>query len=198
METAVYSLRWTGELADQEALLALVPAARRERLPEGRPERWDQPLLAWGLLAWAAAVRWGMVPLPAVAVQGRPRFLDWPDRQFNLSHTAGAVACVLGEGPVGVDIEGPRPLSPRLLKLLGTADGEEALARWVCREAAAKRLGGPGSLRVPAAGEGDCRLFRLEGGYWLAVSAEGPVRHETVALDALLAFAERRAAERLR
>lgn len=190
MEPVVYTISWETPLGNEErqALLSVLPPVRRARLPQGRPERWDQPLLAWGLLAWAARRHWGAFPAVSVEPGGRPWFPDRPDCRFSLSHTAGAAACGLWDRPVGVDLEGPRRVSPRLSAALDAGDPADFLRRWTCREAAWKRLGRGGvrTLLTPAPGEAECQVFPLEGGRLLAVAAEEKAALSAVTLEELL------------
>ena len=190
MEPVVYTVLQADPLPEgaRRRLLACLPPVRRARLAPGRPERWDQALLAWGLLAWAARRHWGEFPAVAVEPGGRPWFPDRPAWRFSLSHTAGGAACALWDRPVGVDLEGPRRVSPRLLAALDAGDPAEFLRRWTCREAAWKRLGRGGvrTLLTPAPGEEGCRVFPLEGGTLLAVAAEGAEAPVSVALETLL------------
>lgn len=190
VKPAVYTILWEAPLTKEarRQLLAGLPPVRRARLAPERPERWDQPLLAWGLLAWAARRHWGEFPAVAVEAGGRPWFPDRPDCHFSLSHTEGGAACALWDRPVGVDLERPRQVSPRLLELLGAGDQRDFLRRWTCREAAAKRegRGGVRALQSPAAGEEDCQVFPLERGYLLAVAAAGEAALSAVCLEELL------------
>lgn len=59
------------------------------------------------LLAAAAQESWGLSPLPALERQelGKPFFPDFPQRQFNLSHSEPFALCALDDQPVGVDIQ---------------------------------------------------------------------------------------------
>jgi len=125
---------------------------------------------------------------------GKPWFPSNPDICFSLSHTRGAAACALWNRPVGVDVEHRRPVSRRLLEQLGAADEEDFLRRWVCREAAAKRLGlgSVGALRRSVSGEERCSLFSPGKGLLAAVSAEGAVRWESLGPAELLARLSRR------
>lgn len=71
---------------------------------------------AYALLAFAARRRWGLEQLPAIArsEQGKPFFPDFPQYQFNLSHSGNFALCALDEYPVGADIEVIRPHHPKL------------------------------------------------------------------------------------
>ncbi len=45
---------------------------------------------------------------------GKPFLRDFPHIHFSISHCRNAVACVLHDAPVGIDIETIRPYKPRL------------------------------------------------------------------------------------
>lgn len=116
----------------------------------------DPYALLAGLLAeWA-----GIEPLPAVArrADGKPFFPDFPDLRFNLSHSGPLALCALSDKPVGCDIEGVRPRSPRLPRY-ALSDGEfqwfqnrganwaDFYTLWTLKEARVKCTGQ--GLRVP-------------------------------------------------
>ena len=73
---------------------------------------------AYALLAFAARLRWGLEQLPAIArsEQGKPFFPNFPQYQFNLSHSGSFALCALDEHPVGADIEVIRPHHPKLAR----------------------------------------------------------------------------------
>ncbi len=109
---------------------------------------------AYTLLAFAARRRWELDQLPAIArsKQGKPCFPDFPQYQFNLSHSGPFALCVLDDHPVGADIEVIRPHHPKLarricspeeLVWLETQDDQiSALCQlWTHKEALVKYLG---------------------------------------------------------
>lgn len=109
---------------------------------------------AYALLAYAVHRRWSLDPLPAIACteQGKPFFPQFPNCQFNLSHSGTFALCVLDELPVGADMETIRPHHPRLAQRICSAgelawladqpDKNSALCQlWVGKEALAKYHG---------------------------------------------------------
>jgi len=64
---------------------------------------------------------------------------------FNISYCQNYVACAVGQQEIGVDIEQPRELSPKLLPKILTpeeiSDGVDPLHAWVMKEAYGKLLG---------------------------------------------------------
>lgn len=91
----------------QEALAAVSPQ-RREQALRYHHER-DQRLCvaAYRLLRRALLQEYGIDEVPRFDYnpQGKPLLIGHPDIHFSLSHCAMAVACVLSDRPVGIDIE---------------------------------------------------------------------------------------------
>ena len=130
---------------ETEAMMALLPPERRERLLRVRQEeRRQEPLCAYFILRQALEEQYGWRQLPEIALtnRGKPYFPQHPEVQFNLSHTAGAVLVGLADEPLGVDIEHIRPVSQRAMRRLADVDTREDFFRsWVRREARVKRSG---------------------------------------------------------
>ena len=162
----VGGLRCIRPLREQEEalLLAQLPPQRRERLLRTRRERWQEPLCAYGVLLQLLRETLGWRTLPAVACgeAGKPYFPTEPQVQFSLSHTEGAVLAAVSAGPVGVDVERLRPVSPRLRREF---DGTRAafFQNWVRLEALGK-LSGSGVWREWRGGpqESDRFFYPLE------------------------------------
>lgn len=137
----------TRPLKDQEAdeLLRLLPPARRERLLQVKVrERRREPLCAYALLRHALREQYGWDALPEVLLSssGKPFFPAFPEIQFNLSHTKGAVMTGLSDQPLGVDIEKVRPVGEGAMRRLSGVTTEcDFFQRWVRMEARAKRSG---------------------------------------------------------
>lgn len=119
--------------------------------------------LAYQLLAQAAALHWGLRPLPEIrrGEQGKPFFPDHPDCHFNISHSGPFLFCALDSGPVGVDVQQPRTCRPAFLDRVCGAkerewlrrhgDSPEAFAQlWSLKESRCKQSGL--GLRRPIAG----------------------------------------------
>lgn len=94
-----------------------------------------------GLLLAAVRRQSGMTALPELArgAAGKPFFPACPQIQFSLSDSGGLTLCALGTGPVGADLEVPRP-----------------------------RRGGPERLARYALTPAEYRVFQARGGNWAA------------------------------
>ena len=96
-----------GDFDLQEALEG-VSLQRREYALRFRHER-DQRLCvaAYRLLQQALLKEYGIQELPRFTYnqQGKPLLENHPDIHFSLSHCREAVACAVGDEPVGIDIE---------------------------------------------------------------------------------------------
>ena len=164
-----------------EALAALLPEERRQRLVHLPPEKHREVLCAYALLRRALEAQYGWNNLPPMARMpgGKPWFPEAPEVHFSLSHTAGAAAAVIGDGPVGVDMEQIRPVSRRTMERLNAGDTPEDFFRtWVRREARAKLAAG-GLLeltrREPPLGPGEYyREVDTFPGYAAGVAAGEP------------------------
>lgn len=129
---------------EAEAMLAMMPPQRRERLGRMPKEKQREPLCAYMILQLALwdKHRWKEMPELALTSMGKPYFPDYPSVHFNISHTGGAVLVGLSDQAVGVDIERIRPVSQRSMqRLAGVGTEREFFQNWVRREARAKRGG---------------------------------------------------------
>lgn len=107
------------------------------------PRRRAESLCAYALLSLVLRERMGWERLPEIVRgrNGKPGFPGFPGVQFNLSHTAGAALAGVSEWPVGVDIEGPRPVPRRLAERFGKTEPAAFFREWTRREAVVKRSG---------------------------------------------------------
>lgn len=99
-----------------EAALPHLPQQRRERVLGYKPMLSRKlSALAWLLLEQALREH-GVETVPEMAFgeSGKPYFPSMPELHFSLSHCPRAVACAVGERPVGVDVESIRPYRPQL------------------------------------------------------------------------------------
>ena len=139
----------------------------------------------------SAAAAWGLLeqilgPLPSVerGPHGKPFFTDYPELQFSLSHTKGAVACAISDSPCGVDIElenrrvnlavSRRFFTPREVAYIG-CDTLRFLEVWTRKEAILKRRGGlPCPLKeLETTGHPEI-LTRLQNGFVISYCSQIP------------------------
>ncbi|WP_322170409.1 4'-phosphopantetheinyl transferase family protein [Acutalibacter caecimuris] len=147
--------------------------ARQEETGAGRA------LLALGLmragfLAEGAPGQVDINPLLVYGPRGKPAFQELPV-QFSISHSHGLVACALGKGELGLDVERLRIFSPRLAARVARKEErcQAALAGdfdsgmtqlWTCKESYMKYTGlgmAQGLQAIPVAALGP--QPRLEG-----------------------------------
>jgi len=166
---------------DLEAGLTEISELRREQALRYRHELGRrQCVLAYLLLKRALREEFGITENPVFAFgeHGKPTLVNHPDIHFNLSHCREAVACVVGNQPVGIDIESVRPLKESLVnytmsdaeqKVIADSDNPAlAFTRlWTMKEACLK-LSGEG-LRDHLKTVLDCSEHNFETG----VSADG-------------------------
>lgn len=91
----------------QEALAALSPQRRKYALRYCHERDQRLCIAAYRLLQQALLKEYGISELPQFAYnqQGKPLLKGHPEIQFSLSHCRKAVACAVGDEPVGIDIE---------------------------------------------------------------------------------------------
>lgn len=93
---------------DVAAALAAVDAERREYALRYKHERSQRQCLAvYLLLQRALKQEYGITGELKLTYgpHGKPMLVDYPHIHFNLSHCRDAVACVVSDRPVGIDVE---------------------------------------------------------------------------------------------
>ena len=117
----MYKLLISNDIHDfnlQEALDE-ISASRREKALKFKHEQGQREcVLAYLLLKRALKEVYGIDENPELIEQegGKPMLKDHPEIHFNLSHCKSAVACVIGDEPVGVDIERIRNYNAQLAR----------------------------------------------------------------------------------
>lgn len=156
MDIQLFAAKLNRPLTEEEttAFLRIMPDERRERLMQMPTEELRQePLCAYAILYMAVHSLRGWKKLPRMRYNryGKPEFEEYPDLQFNISHTRSAVLVGLHNEPLGVDIERLRPVSERTMqRIAGTASRQEFFESWVRRESRIKWSGtGLSSIREP-------------------------------------------------
>ena len=140
---------------DLEAALGEISEQRREQALKFKHELGKrQCVLAYLLLKKALLEEYGITENPLFEYNdaGKPSLADHPEIFFNLSHCKEAVACVVSDHPVGIDVEGMRQFRESLaqytmnddeiLRIQSSDNPEEEFIRlWTMKEATIKLLG---------------------------------------------------------
>lgn len=135
--------------------LSQISAERREKALKFRFEQGQREcVLAYLLLKRALKEVYGIDENPRLTEQadGKPVLTDYPHIHFNLSHCKNAVACVIGDEPVGVDVERIGRYTESLANYVmneeeisrigSSADpGREFIRLWTMKEALLKLTG---------------------------------------------------------
>ncbi len=93
---------------DVRGLLATLPEWRRERALAFRHEQGRREcVLSFVLLREVLREEYGVEELPEFGYMehGKPFLANMPEIHFSISHCKTAVACVVGNRPVGIDVE---------------------------------------------------------------------------------------------
>ena len=140
---------------DLEAALPLLSDQRREQTLRFRYELGRKTCaMAYLLLCKGLRQEYGISEPPVFGYgeHGKPFIIGRPDIHFNLSHCREAVACVLSDEPVGIDVESVREYKESLVRYTMN-DEEMASIRqadspaleftrlWTCKEAVLKLTG---------------------------------------------------------
>lgn len=143
------------EEMDLQQALTEVSAQRREKALSYKFEAGQrQSVAAYRLLQRALQEEYGITePLELdFSEHGKPYLKAYPDIHFSLSHCRQAVACVVSDSPVGIDIESIRSYKPMLAAyVLSEADLQEVMQaerpdvefikRWTQKESFVKLTG---------------------------------------------------------
>ena len=111
-----------GEYTQKEldADMALLPPWRREQALRYKFFNGQRDCtLSYLLLCQTLKEEYGIEEKPTFVIgeHGKPSLLEFPHIHFNLSHFANAIACVVSNHPVGIDIESTyRNISPALIR----------------------------------------------------------------------------------
>ncbi len=137
-----------------EALEQISPERREKALKFRFEQGQRECVLAYVLLKRALKDMYGIDENPRLTEQedGKPVLTDYPHIHFNLSHCKEAVACVVGDEPVGVDVErigryteqlADYVMSEEEVSQLNTSDSPERefIRLWTKKEALLKLTG---------------------------------------------------------
>jgi len=140
---------------DLEVALGEISAQRREQALKFRHEQGQRLcVLAYRLLKQGLREEYGITenPLFEYNEHGKPAIVGHPDIHFNLSHCKEAVACVISDHPVGIDVESLREYKDSLVRYtmndeeiceIESAESPAAafIRLWTMKEATMKLVG---------------------------------------------------------
>ena len=138
----------------QQALQQVSPQRREQALRFKFEQGQRTCVLAYLLLMRALRQEYGLseMPLFEYGEHGKPRLAGHPEIHFNLSHCREAVACVVGNKPVGIDVESVRQYKDSLARYTMNDEELTMIARanrpdvafirlWTMKEALLKLTG---------------------------------------------------------
>ena len=143
------------EKINMEEMLAVIPSQRREQALRFKHEQGQRLCVAaYLLLSEALRTEYGIkeYPLFEYDVHGKPFIVRYPEIHFNLSHCREAVACVVADHPVGIDVESIGRYNDSLLHYTMNNQEVEAISNalqpevafirfWTMKEALLKKTG---------------------------------------------------------
>lgn len=143
--------QYTQEQLDKD--MALLPPWRREQALRYKHFQGQRDCtLSYLLLCQALEEEYGITDKPTFLVgeHGKPSLLEHPDIHFNMSHCANAIACAVGNMPIGIDVESTeRKISDALVRHTMSPQEQEEIAEdpirffrfWTQKEALVKLHG---------------------------------------------------------
>ena len=143
--------QYTQEQLDKD--MALLPTWRREQALRYRHFQGQRDCtLSYLLLCQALEEEYGITDKPTFIVgeHGKPSLQEHPHIHFNLSHCANAIACAVGDVPIGIDVESTeRKVSDALMRHTMSPQEQEKIAGdpirffrfWTQKEALVKLRG---------------------------------------------------------
>ena len=114
-----------------EALATVGPQRRKHALRYRREHDQRLSVAAFQLLQRLLTRHYGISETPVLAFEanGKPFLADHPDIFFNLSHCQEAVACVVGDVRVGIDVESLSSYDVSLLPSTMNDDEQQLILR---------------------------------------------------------------------
>ena len=143
--------QYTQEQLDKD--MALLPPWRREQALRYRHFQGQRDCtLSYLLLCQALEEEYGITDKPAFLVgeHGKPSLQEHPGIHFNMSHCANAIACAVGNMPIGIDVESTeRKISDALVRHTMSPQEQEKITGdpirffrlWTQKEALVKLCG---------------------------------------------------------
>ncbi len=138
---------------DLERDISQLPSWRREQALKYRHFQGQRDCtLSYLLLCQALEDEFGIADNPTFLIgeHGKPSLQEYPSIHFNLSHCANAIACAVGDKPIGIDAESTeRKISDALIRHTMSPQEQEEIAGdpirffrfWTQKEALVKLRG---------------------------------------------------------
>ena len=142
---------------DLPSALAEISEQRREQALRFRFERGQRTcVLAYLLLKRGLREEYGITdnPLFEYGEHGKPSIVGHPEIYFNLSHCREAVACVVADHPVGIDVECIREFRDSLVNFAMNIDEVVRIQAAECPDVEFIRLWTMKEARLKLTGEG--------------------------------------------
>ena len=91
---------------------------------KGKVSQKEQSKIGRKLLLRGLLTEYGFSDLPEISFgeYGKPFFKSYPSIHFNISHCDRAVACIISEQPVGIDVECINPFDKDLAEYISSAE----------------------------------------------------------------------------
>lgn len=90
-------------------LMRFVPQKKKKRIMRQRIKQNADNMLVGTILARYMILKFFKIPLSAqhisYGLHGKPYLRDYPNAQFNISHSGQFVACAVYDRPIGLDIQ---------------------------------------------------------------------------------------------
>lgn len=90
-------------------LMQFVPEEKRKRILRQRVKQNADNMLVGAVLAKYMLLKYFQIPFSKQHISyghyGKPYLRDYPNAQFNISHSGQFVACAISDRPIGVDIQ---------------------------------------------------------------------------------------------
>lgn len=105
--------------AEYKKWYSLMNEEKQNRVDRFRSDDDKKRTVAAEMLARKAVAQWCSVSAESVTFYigeyGKP-YVDYPDVEFNVSHSGNMVVCAIASKPVGIDIEEIRPVNLKMAK----------------------------------------------------------------------------------
>lgn len=162
---------------DLQSALAEISEQRREQALRFKFERGQRTcVLAYLLLKKGLREEYGITdnPLFEYGPHGKPYIVGHPEMHFSLSHCREAVACVISDRPVGIDVESVRRYKEDVVRYAMSEQEQQLIATAERPEVAFIRLWTMKEARLKLTGEGITNDLKttLDGDSWQFTTVE--------------------------